>query len=490
VVETPGNRLGDAFSFEGVDVDGDGADWSNDAAAEAAFVVDGASRASGEDGFGVVLAASQSALSRSKLLPLQSDRRFSLSASVRVDGQAQARVGLEFELASGLSSRTVAWSKPVASGGDFETLEFDCAVPPGFDGVRVLLAARATGGDGGSVDVDDVVLLSEGDAPPALTHDSFQMVALGAPATAAVLFKIDRTLLSDLHVRRADGERGEIALTSQDNGFSVSLGQGAGRTLSMRADGPLTEGGAASLGVGGYRAHTAEFEREGTTRVILGVGKDLVSLQFDTPVRVQGRPEGAGQRLEFTLTDQTRATVQVVFRAEREAGLALARDARTAESEGRFGEAMRIWTQLRDESPFDTELLGEGDAARGRLAEQGLKSVRELRDEVERARFFRLVELYRQCRAQAASIAERYAGAEIETAAREVSAEIARDLDVLEADLSRHELARLQSIASALDASKNPKLAARVREYASRRFAGAGRAGGQASEQDRPTGDR
>jgi pSer/pThr/pTyr-binding forkhead associated (FHA) protein len=475
VTVTPGNLLGEAFSFEGVEVDGEDASWANDSASAAVFSVDGGSRQSGDEGLGAVLTAGQSALVRSKLLSLSSARHFQLSAAVRTEGQASARIGLEFESSSDAAARTSAWS-PAADGADFETLEWSCAVPQGFDGVRVLLAARSVGE--GAVDLDDVVLLAGGESAAPLAADSFQFVGLGSPATAAVLFKIDRTLLSDLHLGSGAGERAVFAPSAVDSGFQLDLGSGPERTLVLRADGPLASAAPASLGQGGYRTHSGSFERDGLARLVLGAGKDLVALGFDAPVRVQARPEGAGLRLELALGEATRATVQVSFRTEREAALAIAREAREAERAGRFGPALAAWTRLRDDAPFDSELLAESDAARGRLAERGLAEVSALRTEVERARFFRLVELYRQCRAQGEAIAERFAGGEVETAALEVVAQVRRDLDVLEAELSKTERARLESISRALEASKSAVLAERVRKYLDERFASAGAQGG------------
>lgn len=473
VEETPGNLLGASFSFEGALVDGEDSAWNNEPSAPAAFEVDGASRRSGEDGLGAVLSAEQHALVRSKPMAIAAGRQLQLSAWLRLDGGASGRIGLEFEHSSGAAAPTLAWSPAMTRADDFENLEWSCAAPPGFDSVRVALSARAGSGGGegsSSADFDDVVLLSAGSPETPLAHDSFQWVSLGAPPTAAVLFKIDRALISDFHVRRGEHERLASASSAADNGFSIDVGQGADRTLSLRAGATLTTGGVASLGSGGYRTHTTQFERDGLTRMVLGAGKDLVCLSFDAPVQARARAEGGGQRFEFALGSASRVLLQVVFRAERETALSIAREAREAERAERFGDALATWTRLRDEAPFDSELLAEGEAARGRLAERGLAEVRALRAEVERARFFRLVELFRKCRAQAEAIARRYAGGEIETQARELAAEVRRDLDVLEADLNKNEKARLEGVARALEAAKSEKLATRVRTYLSERF--------------------
>jgi hypothetical protein len=191
-------------------------------------------------------------------------------------------------------------------------------------------------------------------------------------------------------------------------------------------------------------------------------------------VRVTSRAEGAGLRLEVQLGAARALSVQTSFKAEREAALALAREAREADRKSEYGAAIALWNRLRDEAPFDSELLAEADAARARLAELGLAELRTLRAELERARFFRLVELYRQSRAQAQSIAQRFAGGDIEAGARSIVDEVSRELEVLEADLKRHEHARLQSIAAALAASNSERLAQRVREVLEQRSAAAG----------------
>ncbi len=459
---TPGNLLGAAFSFEGVALDGEGAPWSNDAAAATVFSLDGGSRRSGDTGAGAVLSAGQSALLRSQPIAVGSARQFNLVSWARIDGAARARVGLEFESTSDASARTLAWSPAASAGDGFDALEWGCAAPPGFDMLRVVLGARATGE--GAVDFDDVVLLAGSDAAPALAQDSFQFVTLGSPATAAVLFKIDRTLLSDVHARGSEGERVDLSAAPSEGAFLASFGAGAA-LISMRADGPLTASAPVTLGDGGYRSHGASFERAGMTRLVLGAGKDLVSLGFDAPVRVQARAEGAGLRLEFSVSGAARMKLQVGFRAERENALGIAREAREAERTGRLGDCLAIWTRLRDEAPFDTELLAEGEATRARLLESGAAQARELRAEIERARFFRLVELFRHCRERAESLGRRYAGSELERAAAELVAQVRADLDALEADLNKAERARLESIERALLAVQSERLAQRVRAY-------------------------
>jgi hypothetical protein len=458
-----GNLLASGYSFEG-----NAADWEADAAAPAAFNIEAGSRRSGDSGLGALLANEEWALARSGAVRPASARTLTARAWLQVEGAVDARLGVEFEATSGASARSIAWGKALSASNGFELVELTLAVPPGFDAARVVVLARSNAADGGTVDVDDVALCPGGEAQGAEVLDEFQLARIGSPATGAALFKIDRTLFSDLHVRRGDGarsERAEIRLEKRDLGFELGLDSGAGRTLSLRVDEPLLKGGVATTGAGGYRSHAGEFTREGATSLIVGTGKDLVRLRWNEPALLRARPEDGGLRVDIPFATETVALVQLVFRTERDEAQTLARDARDAEKRNELGVSAAAWGKLRDEFPFDPALLAEAEATRARLAERGLAEVRVLRKEVERARFFRLVDLFRRCRHNAESIAARFKGSEVEAGARELVTEIQTDLGTLEADLDRVERARLDSIARSLEATHSTQLAQRVRSY-------------------------
>ncbi len=465
VESVDGNLLAASYSFEGNE-----GTWASEDGAPAAFATDTTSRHSGELGLGALVDAGQWAIARSEAVRGSGQRVLTLRGRVRVGDSARARLGLELESTSGASARTVAWGPVIPVGGDFEEVTATLTVPPAFDSVRAIVLAEAAGAGGGSVDVDDVSLVPGGE-PQVAAIDEFQFVSHGAPAFAASLFKIDRTLLSDVHVRLADGGlagRAPLALERGDVAFALALGAGNGRTLSLRIDEPLFKGGVASTGSGGYRTHSTEFTREGVTSVIAGAGKDQVRLAFAEPVRLRGKPEGSGLRLDFELGSTASARLQTNFIAERDEAQKLARAAREAEQAGQLGLAASQWGRLRDEYPFDARSLEEAEAARARIAEGGLAALRNLRGEVERARFFRLVELYRKCRRDTLAAATRYEGSDIATEANTLVAEIDKDLAVLEADLTKAERGRLEGIAGALERGESPKLAARVREVLTR----------------------
>lgn len=465
-VETvAGNLLATSYSFEG-----SAGAWASEDGAPAAFATDTTSRWSGELGLGALVDAGQWAIARSEAVRGSGQRVLTLRGRVRVGDSARARLGLELESSSGASARTLAWGPVIPVGGDFEEVTASLTVPAAFDSVRAIVLAEAAGNGGGSVDVDDVSLVPGGE-PKLAAIDEFQLVSHGEPAFAVSLFKIDRTLVSDVLVRLADGGvagRAPIAVERGDNAFALTFGAGNGRTLSLRIDEPLFKGGVASTGSGGYRTHSTEFTREGVTSVIAGAGKDQVRLAFAEPVKLRGKPEGSGLRLDFELGSVSSARLQTNFIAERDEAQKLARSAREAEQAGHLGDAASLWGKLRDEYPFDTRSLEEAETARARIAEGGLTALRNLRGEIERARFFRLVELYRKCRRDTLAAATRYEGSEIATEANALVVEIDKDLAVLEADLTKAERARLEGIAGALERGESPKLAARVREVLSR----------------------
>jgi hypothetical protein len=181
-------------------------------------------------------------------------------------------------------------------------------------------------------------------------------------------------------------------------------------------------------------------------------------------VTVSGRPEENGFRLRATLGGAGDVLVQLVFRDERAAAEDLARAGRTAEKEGRLGESLARWKELLDRSPFENALIQEAEGARSRLIQKGLEEVAASKSEVERAQFFRLAELYRECRTRAEAIAVRYQASDVEAAARELVTRIDAELAVLEVDLKRAERERLRRILAVLEQGKMDQLAARVRD--------------------------
>jgi len=496
VEPVPGNLLGESASFEGSSAGGSATD-----AAPVAFALDPEARRSGEQGLSARLAAADAnrgpaeaaaeeregasagpdwALHRSALVAVPRGGTLHGRAWVRTSGDAAVRVGLRFEDSAGTAGPTTAWGEP-ATPRSFAPLDLDCAVPGGYDRARLeILAALPAAGRGGTVEVDDASIVpgtAAVDERARVAVGEYELFLLGDPPAAATLFKIDRALIGDLHAARGPELGGRpdpvpLAATADERGISLAVRGGGAARLALRVEAPLVAGGIATVGPGGYRTHQIAFERDGVTSLLFGSGQDLVRLRAAAPVRVRGRPQDQAFLVE--LDPGSAWELQLVFREERVEARNLAHAAREAESQGRIGESIAAWTNLTDAYPFEADLLAEARAARARLVEAGLAEVRDLARRVERARFFGLIGLFRECRDAAEEVATRHAGTEVEEHARRLAAEIDADLAELERHLDDAERDRLQAIAAAL-AEDSPGLAARVRTYLEQRFEGGSR---------------
>jgi hypothetical protein len=248
---------------------------------------------------------------------------------------------------------------------------------------------------------------------------------------------------------------------------------GSIRTLAIAAEPALAALAVASTGADGYQVHQTEFERGAARAVLLGSGRDLVRIDFGAEVALSGRPEGEGFRLEAQLGPEAVVALQLAFREERAAAQGLAADARRAEAEGRMGEALATWKRVVDEVPFESALLTEAGESRARIEQAGLAELATVRVRLERARFFRLVDVYRRCRDGARAVAQGFAPSAVADEAQALLSEIESELGVLERDLDKAERERLLGIEAALRAEGAEKLAARVRERIEQRFGGA-----------------
>lgn len=476
VREVEGDLLSASRSFEEAEA---AAAWSSAEAAPAAFVRDARARRSGDVGFLAGLAPGEWALLSSPEQRVATGRALEARAAVRPGPRdGRARLGLELIDTSGRAGATTAWSEAVEGRDEFVELSVVAAVPPGYDAARVLVLAQAAQGEA-DVAVDDASLApTSGPAGSAATVAEYQLSLVGDPPRAATLFKIDRVLLSGL-VAVEGGDRAgplggapaELACEGGDGG--IHLRAPAASTLSGAVEPALAAAGVATIGPGGYRTHQVEFRREETSSLLLGSGRDLVRLRFPAPLSVSGRPEReGGEAFAFTveLEGAGEVFVQLAFAAERAAAADLAHRARAAEGEGALGGALELWSELLDEYPYEAALVQESEAARSRLIQRGMEELQAVRAELERARFFRLVDLYRECRARAEEVAARYAGSEVVEASRELVTEVEGALAALDADRGQLEAARLASIRGALERRGSERLAAAVGEYLERHF--------------------
>jgi len=471
VVPVEGNLVS-GYSFEGAAGLPEG--WSNVEDAPADFEQWGAARATGEAGARSDLDPGEWAQLQSDAVGVPTSRTLTLEASLRGKGGAAGRIGVEFLLDTATPETPLgpvrAWSDWVLEVSRHQAIELVVPIPPGIRRARVVVEARASADEGGEVDVDDVSLVSaQTSASPTAKIGEYGLWVLGDPPQTAALYKVSKLFLSDLVASGVEAARVEsLAFEQQDGDF---LGRAAGaRSISFRVEPEVLGGGLATLGEGGLQEHQVDFERDGVGALLMGEGRDLVLLHLDPPTRVTSRGESGGARITVPVSGGA-FRIQVDFSEERTQAGNLAYDARRLEKDGRLGECLASWNELLDRYPFDAKLVDDAREARGRLEQSGLEELKQVEERFERARFFRLVDLYRRCRAQAEAVERKYAGGgEVETQARALIAQVEESLQGLEEDLNRDEVARLQAILKVLEASESPRLSKEVRDYLSEEF--------------------
>jgi hypothetical protein len=476
VERVAGDLLDDEYSFEG---EHDG--WSAAEGSPAAFLKSERARYSGSFGMACDLAANEWALHRSKEVRCDPDRELEARAMLRPSAGVEMRLGIEFSAPSTgdapAPAPVTAWGAAATGGSGFESSSTRALVPPGYSSARVCVLARARGGaqdaqdrgEGGGAAFDDASLLMRPAASkPAAQVNEHRLYLYGDPPAGALLFKVDRVLISNVEARgKGDEARSPLAATADGSKITLSLGAElpADGGWRLRAEAPLARARIATIASGAYRTHGAAFERDSVQTLLLGTGNDLVALKFAAPVRISGVTSDSASQITIAAGGQKSFDLQLDFKAEKTEAGNRAYAARNAEKKGDLGQCLKEWSALLDSYPYEETLVAEAESTRGRLIQKGLEELRLLRAEIERARFFRLVDLYRQCRDKALAVGARYASSEVETEAKNVAAEVDVDLAGLEANLAKDERARLSSIMNALDAQKAIGLAGEVRAY-------------------------
>jgi hypothetical protein len=473
VTPVAGDLFADEFSFEG-----DHDSWSPGEGSPTAFLKSEKARYSGSFGMGCELGDGEWALHRSKEARCDADRELTARATVRAASGIEMRLGIEFSAAAvgdaAAPGPFTAWSRAAAGASGFTPLELSAPVPPGYSSARICVLARARAGTakGSAAAFDDASLVMRAaSVQPAAQIDQNRLYVFGDPPATALLFKVNRVLISNLAAQRGDAADDDAHLiTVASSPTRIDIAPPAAR-WSLRAEAPLAHGRIATIAGGAYQTHAADFTRDGVQTLLLGSGDDLVSLKISSPARVTGAADGAASLISIQCSSDASLAMQLDFKEEKTQAGSLAYAARNAEKKGDLGACLKGWNELLNSYPYEEGLVAEAEATRGRLVQKGLEELRGVRTEIERARFFRLVDLYRQCRAKAQSVGSRYAGSEVETEAKNVEAEVDVDLVVLEADLSKNERTRLSAILATLEQQNATGLAGEVRAYLDAHFA-------------------
>lgn len=507
VVKRNGNLISDP-SFEAAQ--GAPKGWNDWEAGNATFFADRIWRHRGELGFGVELAGGQAARCDSPALRINPGQRLSLEAACSVEGPVVAQLGLAFENSSKPGTSIVQWAS-VRSGQDsqgadreegFAPQSMQAHVPPGFDRVRVVLAASAQASNGesqgaanmaatgngevdgadalpaaallagGSVAFDDLVLLSSPSSEPEPARFG-EYEFWSDDSHSSVLMHVDKLRLRAFAgvsrerrlVERPEGYESKLVIEVMPVGFDVVLSKDA-RYLNFIVDGALAAERLAASGEGGYSEESAGFERRDVTSFLMGRGTGLLLLAFESPVsiRTKALPGSDGDlAVSIDLGSLRRLRIQSSFHEERQEAESLARKARSFEREGKLGQALQAWAGVLDETPYEDQLVAEAQEVRSRLTREALDRTDRLRESFERAKFFRLADIYRRVAASATELAAIYAGTEVETMVLSFRAEVDAALAAFERTNDSQERERLERMASVFEREGRDELALHTR---------------------------
>jgi hypothetical protein len=474
VVSVPGNKI-DGYSFEG---DSLPSNWNSSDSAPAFFSQRSAARATGQDGLRASLLAGEWARLQSDDVSVSTGRTVELTAKLRAGGDASGRVGIEFMNATpeeGVSSVThFAWGEWVTDVSSHQELVVASCVPVGASRARVVVEARAQeGGEelNGNVDVDDVSLVDAGSAAnPAGKVGEHELWWLGNSQGGAQLSKLNKSLIGDLHGVASAGRK-DIQLSASAGSTGFELEATGGDELVFRVESTVLEGGLATLGASGLAERGVDFEAQDVTSLLMGRGHGLVALAFERPVSITSRRVGEAATVRIRHGGQS-AYLQVNFNAERAQAGDFAFAARKADEAGQLGECLSKWNEMLAMVPYNYQLVEEARSTRTRLEQAGLVELAAVEKTFEQAQFFRLVDLFRQCRKRAITVGAKYAGSAVETQSGQLVVKIDESLAGLEEDLSQDEVERLTSILKVLEATDSPRLAGEVRRYLSEEFGG------------------
>lgn len=479
VTPPAGNLLAAGYSFEKTE------GWAADDSVAGVFDTSSGARKSGRRGVRAELYGGEQAVLISDPVRLSGrDRGVLASAWIRGEGDASAQLGLRFANRDA-SVVSTAWSETVSGSDEFQEILLEGLAPKGLDMVSVLLRGVGTGaaapaedaeGDlpaPAEIDADDVALVPSTEARPALNHQDWTVAKVAAPsgsdAVSLSIGVLDTLLVSSLRMTSGDDAQAPAAFQVEvaDEPGRATLVAGAAGSLVVRAEPALASAGVATMADYGYSSHGATFERDGAEGLLLGSDATLVRLGFPAPVNVEGRPSGDGVVVRVPVQRGDRIELQLAFSEERTRAQVLSREALEFRREGNSGEALKTWAKLLREVPYEQNLIDRAASEQSELIAEGRDALKALGQEVERARFFRLADLYRQKLERAQELATRYEGSEVEGQAVALGESIRLELAALERGRGQNESSRLEAIESVLKRNGASSLASRVAEYRS-----------------------
>ena len=501
VVSAPppaGNLLGERWSFEAVEEAPDPVEaWDFDSdrfRVAASGARSGQQLLVGEPGGADARAALRGGLKIS-------GRKYRVNGYAKVTGEAVATLSALFQSSADTDFQLVV---PVGSSRSSEWQEMSAELIPPTGATHLVLLLTASGPSGKAL-FDDLGSFDSGVTRAAVESiNQFEFERAGENLLVRRGSELLR--IAPLAFRLADsGETPEVRGADRFlHDGSVHLPDGKSVTYSSTfaggersADWRLEWGQAALAGVelpidllaplleepvGVFRNGVLEpyldsFEADGVTGLVLGRGLTRMRLQFQPEVRVRAARQAARYRLLIQLAPtagRLSVHMQVDFVEEKTEAGDLANAARAAQSDGRLGEALGILNRIRNEFPFDEDILAESERRQNEISRERELIDGELKAAVARAAFLQSPTAYQEAETAAHSAEAAFVGTPGAQEFAKVAADLATDrLAIVTATRERSATQLLQRLATLLSQSPPRLRAAKaIAEYLAETYPG------------------
>ncbi len=279
------------------------------------------------------------------------------------------------------------------------------------------------------------------------------------------LRKIDSELLSGI---RLEGIEGKVEFESERKTNGVTLRYRANSKANFRFEvspAYFAERGILLLHSKGHARFSADFLENSASSLVFGEERNQLQIRLPGERLVRGRTTASGFLVEIPASESFEVFFQIGFEEEKRRANDLLIQAERFEESQALGQALAAYSGILNEFPFEKRIVEKAGTRRDFLLREGLERIAELEKLQERARFFGLVDSFREASQVASALSQKYQGCEIGERAKSLLQEINKGLSALEQSQSKEEITRLGSIAKGLEASGQKNLAQELRRY-------------------------
>lgn len=413
-------------------------------------------------------------------LPALGGRTLTIRGMARTDGGGEAALRAVFFTANDANPFRFRTGTVVQPSAGWAPLEVVLAVPLGCDRLQLELVAVLPAA-GAAVGFDDLAVVEQGqgEAIDSKLAESKQ-TAIGTGAAFVVRSTDAENPATLLRVLPGAVRKELEALHKAGFGALSDVGAkwtctATERSFQLQAQGvdslefvfPAEAGSSLLVRTGETFASVAADSQFEAQSVLLGDRATRALFQFDQPVACRGQSGNGLYRLTVAA-----AKVELVlgFAAERQQAIALLERARKAVPAGRPGEALDVLRELATKVPQDSEILRSAQTQRSQLLAVQSDALNRLQTDLAEAAFFDTRGGFQRVQSGVDDLLARYGEQNVEDLplAQRLREQAAQRLQAMESAEHDSQRARLEAMASALDAGQQKGLAGVVLEYVKR----------------------